>query len=437
MVKKPVKIVAIGVGSVSFGRSVLADTLSATALNGLDCTLTLVDINAESLERMYRLAERMKEVTGSTVKLERTTSRTDALPGADYVVISVAIQRYPLWEQDFRVPLALGFRHVLGENGGPGAAFHCLRSFGLVLPICQDIERLCPNALVLNYTNPESRVIMAINRMTNVRAAGLCHGFGAAYKGISQILERPVEDLDIVSGGLNHFFWVSRIADRKTGEDLYPRLRDRIANDPDCPMAPPLVKKMVEVFGHYTYPSDDHIGEYLSFAHEFTGVRWHYGQECKQVTRQPQPAQEHWLDKALRESEPLDRNLVQKSGELALEIVQDIEFNRGTWEPAVNVLNDGLYVPNLPADAVVEVPAVVDADGLHPQAVPALPEALAAFCRTQVSLQKLLVEAHATGSRNLLLQALLLDPAVNSVSAAEKLLDIMLDLQKDFLPEFT
>jgi len=170
------KIVIIGVGSESFGRGQIADLLQAKELQGRNVQLVLVDVDELALERMTCLAERIKVHTGSDMEIASTTARTQALPGADYVITAVARKRYPLWEQDFRIPLAYGFRHCLGENGGPGALFHALRSFELVLPICRDMERLCPDSLLLNFTNPEARVLHAILHLTKVKAAGICHG---------------------------------------------------------------------------------------------------------------------------------------------------------------------------------------------------------------------------------------------------------------------
>ncbi len=132
----------------------------------------------------------------------------------------------------------------------------------------------------------------------------------------------------------------------------------------------------------------------------------------------------------------VDKYIAEKTEELAIPIICDIEFNKSKWEPAVNTINDGLYVENLPADAVVEVPFVADKDGIHPQKVGTLPEALASFSRTQISIQKLLVEAYRKRSKNLLLQALLLDPIVNNVEKAEKMIDDMLEIQSEFLPQF-
>jgi alpha-galactosidase len=297
-----------------------------------------------------------------------------------------------------------------------------------------DVARICPKALVLNFTNPESRVCMGISQLTEARALGLCHGvIGARHRLADAILKRPLEEIDAVAGGLNHFFWFMKIADKKTGKDLYPLVRKRILKDPS--LVPPLVRKMVEIFGCYTYPSDDHIGEYVSFAHEFTGLKWHYGQECRRVPRQS-TIQEDWLKPYLQGKKPVDERLAGVTEEVAIPIIAAKERNRRSWIAAVNVLNTGNFVSNLPSDAVVEVPALVDGQGVKPQKIGALPEALAAFCRTQVSIQKLIIEAYRTRSKTLLLQALLLDPVVHHVGNAERLLDDMLALQSDYLPTF-
>jgi alpha-galactosidase len=230
---------------------------------------------------------------------------------------------------------------------------------------------------------------------------------------------------------------VLRIADKQTGADLYPRLRERALSDPDCPNMPPLVKKMVEVFGLYTYPSDDHIGEYLSFAHEFTGLAWHYGLETRKVPLQDQGATQDRLAPYAVGAKPLDDWALRRSGELAIPIILAIGLNRPVHAAAVNLPNADGYVAGLPTDTVVEVPATVDGSGIHPETLPPMPEALLAFCRTQAAIQKLVVDAYRERSRNLLLQALLVDPIVNSARNAERMLDHMLELQKDYLPAFT
>lgn len=427
------KIVIIGIGSEIFGRGMLADTISSTELQKLNTTLYLVDINKSALQRMFKLANLFKNYFKSNIKIKATTDRIEALKGAKYVITSVARKRYKLWEQDFRIPLSYGFKHCLGENGGPGAIFHALRSFELMIPIAKDIEKIAPDAYLLNFTNPESRVVMAVKSLTNVKVYGLCHGpFSCRHKTAS-LLNRDESSLDMVTGGLNHFFFLLKVKDKKTGKDLYPELRKAILkNDSNVP---PLVKKMVEIFGYFTYPSDDHIGEYLSFAHNFTGIKWHYGQECKKVTIEESPKID-LIGEYLNGKREIDEKITSRTEELAVPIICDIEFNKGKWEPAINTTNDELYIENLPQDAVVEVPFVADKNGIQPQKVGTLPEALASFCRTQISIQKLLVEAYRKKSKKLLLQALLLDPIVNNIANAEKMLNDMLEIQSDFLPKF-
>jgi alpha-galactosidase len=282
----------------------------------------------------------------------------------------------------------------------------------------------------LNFTNPESRILMAMTHLTEINAVGLCHGVLEARRSAAKLLKRELDDLKIITGGLNHFFWLLKVEDAHTGEDLRPFLKQRSQES-----SPPLVRKMVEVFDLFTYASDDHIGEYLSFAHEFTGLIWHYGGESRKVPRE-KPASVDWRDDYLSGRRQVDRNLTRPGGEIAVDIIADILEDKGKWEPSVNVLNTGKYVENLSNDAVVEVPAVVDAKGVHPEQVGPLPEALAAFCRTQISIQILLIEAYRQHSKKLLLQALLLDPVVDSLRRAEDMLDYMLELQKDYLPSF-
>lgn len=430
------KIVLIGAASHSFGLGQIADVLRAEPLANRNMTLSLVDEDAAALDRMLRVARRIKTHTGSRVVLESATDRRAALPGADYVVIAVARKRYELWEQDFRIPLAYGFRHVLGENGGPGALFHALRSFELVIPICRDIEALCPRALVLNFTNPEARVLHAICHLTRVNAVGICHGVAGALQKLSEYLGKPVEEMDIVSAGMNHFYCILKAKDRATGEDLLPKAIRMAAHD-STPGAPPLFRQFARVFDVFTFPSDDHIGEYVAFGSEFHGIQWPYGLENKSIRLAPEPAPDLLEEYASGRLPEGDARILAGSHEMTVPIIWDIELDRGIVRPAVNVLNTRGYIDNLPRDIVVEVPGKVDATGVHPLPVGCLPEAFAAFMRPQFTIHGLVTEAYRTHSKKLLLQALLLDPVVNHSTAAEKMLDQMLTAQKDFLPEFS
>jgi alpha-galactosidase len=435
------KIVYIGAGSHDFGRGQVVDVMTADDLKGRDVSVSLVDTNDQALDVMMRFALLAKDRFGSDAKIDGYADRRKALPHADFVITSVARKRYPLWELDFRVPMAHGFRHILGENGGPGALFHALRSIELMVPICRDVEELCPDACLLNFTNPEARVLHAVSTLTKVRAFGICHGVFSAIKAAAYYLEKPVDDLQIVSAGMNHFYQLLSVKDKKTGKELLGDLLERARQDPESAAGisgepQPLFKKMVEIFDMFTYVSDEHIGEYLGFGAEFADGEWHYGQESRPVTlKDTAPEKTDIADVVLRGAEPREW-MWEPSQEHTVPMICDIIVGRESWRPAVNVLNREKYIDNLAADGVVEVPAAVDGDGIHPQKVGSLSEPAAAMIRTQHTIHSLITEAYASGSKRLLLQALLLDPVVNSITAAEKMLDEMLMKQKDFLPSF-
>ena len=150
------------------------------------------------------------------------------LPGAKYVITSVAKRRYELWQKDYYIPAAYGFKNVGGENGGPGGAFHTLRSLNLMIPICRDMEKLCPDALLINFTNPESRVCLGASMLTGIRNVGLCHGPMITLYAIGKILDMPTDDIDMTAAGLNHFHWVLKVTSKKNGKDLYPELDKKI-----------------------------------------------------------------------------------------------------------------------------------------------------------------------------------------------------------------
>jgi len=431
-----VKIVLIGAASRSFGPRTIVDVFVNEELRRLDAELALVDLDEPNLEAVYRFGQMVGEFTKSAIRLSRTTDRCEALRGAGYVITSVARRRNELWALDFRVPLALGFKHIYGENGGPGAAFHTLRSFERMVPIAQDIERLAPRALLLNFTNPESRVCLAVNKLTKVRCVGLCHGVVGSIGKVANVLGRKYEDLKVTVGGINHFHWLTKIEDAKTGEDLYPALKQKVSEKPE--LCTEMVRKLWDVLGLLPFPVDNHIGEYLQFAHEFRGAKLHWGRDWDRVAMQPSgvavDARAH-LAPYLDGKVPVDEKVVRKSGEIAVPIICDIELNLGRREPSVNVPNENGAIENLPREAIVEVAAVVDRKGIHPEKVGALPAAIAEFCRRQVAIQELLVEAYRARSRKLLLQALLLDPCVDSIARAEQLIEDMFKLQGDFLPK--
>src|SRR3990170_7915545 len=263
------KIVAIGIGSFSFGVELLRDLFQAEELRG--CRLALVDISPDALRRMTAFAQRLNEAAGWQVEISPTTEREEALPGADFVVTSIEINRDALWRLDHEICLRQGVPSVLSENGGPGGLSHALRTVPPMVAIAGDVERLCPNALRLNYTNPEGRICLAIRRHTSLRAVGLCHGVAGTIPWVAGLLERQPSDLDLRAAGTNHFTWMVSLTEATTGDDLYPEFRERLAGLP--PEERPLSRLLWDRFGLFPTTGDNHVGEYIGWAAEVIGTQ--------------------------------------------------------------------------------------------------------------------------------------------------------------------
>jgi alpha-galactosidase len=455
--KKGLRIVLVGAGSREFARSVVHDLVLERELHeAVDLDVQLVDIDRDSLELMHGYARRCADAAGARIAFHATTERERALEGADFVLISIAVKRMELWEQDFRVPLAFGSPHIYGENGGPGAAFHALRNLSIIMPICRDIERLCPRAWVLNFTNPEARILTAILTLTRLRALGLCHGFHSFQELAARVLQRPLETLDVRTAGMNHFYTFYRITERSSGADLIPEFSRRV--DADAGLLQPLVRYLWKTFGMLGYGSDHHIGEYVRFADEFAGRLWKFGIEHRKVHPAEQGVDgrvvfEAWRNKvdvetyraegisaaerdALSGKTPLRGEDIRPSGELAIPVIADIALDRKRLREAVNLLNTDGFIENLDREGCIEVPAMVDGRGVHPDRVGRLPEGFAALVRQQQSIQRLVVKAFAEKSRKILLQALLMDPASPpGATQTERMMDTLLELQAAYLPE--
>ncbi len=443
------KVVLIGAASASFGPRMIADAMLTPEFRG--STLVLVDIDAERLEVMAAYARRLNEAIGAGLTIEHTPDRTKALPGAEFVITSIAVKRDELWKLDFHIPHKYGIKQVLGENGGPGGLSHSLRNIPIILDIARDIEKLAPGALLMNFSNPESRIGLALSRYTGVPFVGLCHGIGMAYDSIGRITGIPADDLKAIAAGLNHFVWVLDIRRKSTGEDVYPILRE--ADKAYDPSYYPLTRYMFRRYGLYPHPSDDHIGEYLPYAWEYCGLegydfeaadrgRERGWQGILRVARGEDPVPMPEAAGGSAEQDMLEnRPRLKKSGEFAFPIIASVLANRHELIESVNIPNNGL-IANLPDWAVVEVPAVVGADGVKGVRVGALPAGIAALLSTQAHVQDLVVEASVHGSRELALQALLADPVVGAaatapIQAAEKTLDELLQVHAPYLPQFT
>lgn len=419
--KKP-KIVFIGAGSMSFGIPMFRDVFSCQDLAG--ATLSLVDIDEKNLDRMFRLANRLNEASGLKIKIEKTMERRDVLSGADFVVTSIAIERCELWKQDFEVPRKYGIRHSLGENGGPGALMFGMRTIPVIIDIVRDMEELCADAYYLNFSNPETRIILAVSKYTKIKCIGLCHGLFMGQNAVSIILGRTYESIEVLGAGMNHFQWLLSIRDKETGKDLYPVLREKEKDfDPEFQ---PYTRKMFKAFGLWPTCSDDHLSEYQAYG-------WEAGEEGYNFEWDAQDRIRVSSEIEQRISGELDiTEWLSPSGEKAVEVITAIFFNRQKIIPSGIVYNDGC-ITNLPDDIAVEIPFIVDGAGIHKMHIGDMPLAIKNLLNMQVGPQQLSVEAAMHGSKEIALQALLCDPVVNSYEAAVKTLDELMDINKEYI----
>jgi alpha-galactosidase len=431
------KIVLIGAGSATFGLGTIGDILKSRSLQG--SSIVLHDIDSQALSRVEDIAQRFVKENSLPYTVSATTSRRDALQAAAFCIISIEVgNRFELWEQDWKVPLQYGIRQVYGENGGPGGLFHALRIIPPILEICADISQICPEAYIINFSNPMSRICLAIHRKyPDLKVIGMCHEVGSLPRHLPRMLETPLSNLSFKAGGLNHFSVLLEVTYNDTGKDAYPDVRqnaityfenlsDQLANIPSQSNEHKLVerwlfKEILERFGYLPITSDSHFGEYIQWAHEVVdhkGILDFYSRYKKRSLEQVSadriqgtPRQEFWR---------------------VVPVMESILTNSQHAELGVNIPNNG-FIDNLPQDLVVEVPAIVNGSGVHGLKLGLLPKGIAGLLYNQVAIHELTVETVLTGSRTVALQALLVDPVVNSVKSAEQTLDTMLELQARYL----
>jgi len=429
------KIVLMGAGSISFTPGLIRDFAKCRSLYG--STLALVDIDRAKLNVTSKLSKRLIEAAGADYRVETTTNRKRALRGADFVVVSIERDRFRTWKQDFEIPASFGIQQSLGENGGPGGLMHSLRNIPPIIDICRDMERICPEAQVINFSNPMTTICTAIHRYTNVKFVGLCHGLaGDGLPAVAKILGVKPDELDVVAAGINHFNWILELRYKRTGKDAYPVLRKKAPGN--LPSDQLLVGELYRTFGLWVTPSDSHVGEYLKFG-TLRKSEWAPGVEPMVFNYKSVRA---GMRKAERSAQAfaegkrdLKALLDQPTHEDAVPIVDALAHQRRRRFLAVNVPNRG-YVSNLPDGAVVEVPGVTTRAGVRGVHVGELPTGIAALCQRQVAICELTAQAAVERSRSAALQALLLDPVLPDIETAEKLLDKLLTANARYLPRF-
>jgi alpha-galactosidase len=428
-----VKLTYIGAGSAVFARQVMTDVLT---IDGMDHgTLALVDIHAERLDLARRIAEMLVERSGKDWEVVASTEREEVLPGSDYVINSIEVAGLSNVRHDYEIPLKHGVDQCIGDTVGPGGIFKALRTGPVWLDIVRDVQRLAPRAVLINYTNPMAIITLLALRASQLSVVGLCHSVQSSSRHLAGYLEIPYEELTWDCAGINHNSWFTRL--ERDGEDLYPRLRERVAI-PEVYEKDPVRFEVMLHLGAFVTESSGHFSEYCPYFRkrpdliekyirpDWLGGSGFYAKNWPIWHRD----NEEWIRKIVAGEEELPAG---RSLEYASYIIEAIELNR----PAViygNVRNAGL-IDNLP-DGCVEVATLVDGRGLRPCHFGPLPEQLAALNRTHMAMHELVVKAVCDRDRQSALYALTIDPltaAVCSLEEIRKMFDEMWEAQRPSL----
>jgi len=454
------KITVIGAGSESFGLTNLGAIMRTPQLAG--STLALCDKNEEGLKKIVTLARRISNEWGSDIKIESSVKSSDVIPGSDFVIISVAIDREKCWLMDHELGKKYGIIHY-AENGGPGGFFHGARNIALVHPILKEIEKLAPNAFVLNFTNPMTRICTLASHYTKVEMVGICHQIDFGHIMIARILAGDLgldvnsnylfrwggngeddrklisaaeERVDVLAAGINHFTWFRSIRDKQTGEELFPLFKKRFLEQT---VFEPYTRDIIRLFDECPVSGDAHLLEYLPYTSNPARGGWErYDIQMFPLTGGDKTRNEMWdnisdMAAGKKDIEPLRHVQTER----AESIIAAVWHGENLYDMAVNIPNTQHVISNLPVDAVVEVPAVLGLHGVKGVSMGDLPPIAAEFCNRQKIIVDLAVKAAVEGDRVAAVQALALDPMVDDLSVAERIVEEGLALNKAYLPAFS
>lgn len=437
------KLTFMGGGSTVFARNLIGDCLCVESLR--DSVFALYDIDAQRLEESRVILEAMKKEKGGYGRIEcycGVENRKAALKGADFVVNTIQVGGYePSTVIDFEIPKKYGLRQTIADTLGIGGIMRALRTIPVMQDFANDMEEVCPNALLLNYTNPMAMLTGYMLRYTPIKTIGLCHSVQVCSERLLKRLgmEDRIEGRRELIAGINHMAWLLELTD-KNGVDLYPEIKSRIAAYMADPEANDKVRMdYINHFGYYCTESSEHNAEYNPFY-----IKSKYPELIERynipLDEYPRRCIDHVV-KWEQDYQDILQNGIKthtRSSEYASGIMEAIITNK-PFEIGGNVLNTGHLITNLPADACVEVPCLVNGNGIHPCHVGALPVQCAAMNMTNINVQLLTIEAAVTKKKEHIYQAAMLDPHTGSeldIDTIKKMVDELIDAHGDYLPKF-
>jgi alpha-galactosidase len=431
------KIAMIGAGSTVFAKNLMGDILSFPEL--ADATISLMDINTDRLRTSEIVAHKVAKAVNARPTIEATTDRRAALKDADFVICMIQVGGYkPATVVDIEIPKKYGLRQTIGDTLGVGGIMRGLRTIPVLVDICRDMEQLCPNALFINYVNPMCMNQWALSRATSIKTVGLCHSVQGTAHQLADDIGVPYDEIDYVAAGINHMAFYLKFAHKKTGENLYPRIQQVVAEG----RVPDWNRVRYEMFtrlGYFVTESSEHFSEYTP---------WFIKRDRPEMIEEFNIPLDEYIRRCevqIAAWEAMRHELEDEGHEIAVERSMEygslIIHSMATSTPRTvygNVPNTGI-ISNLPQGCSVEVPCLVDGNGVQPTHIGAIPPHLAALMQTNTNVQALTVEAALSCKREHIYHAAMLDPhtaAELSLDQIWALVDDLIAAHGDWLPHY-
>lgn len=433
------KFAFIGAGSFVFTRNVVRDILTFPAFE--DCELALMDIHPGRLEGIRRCVQRIVDMSGKPAKVTTTLSRAEALTGADGVLCTVFNGDTDVWRYDIEIPKKYGVDINIGDTRSVSGIFRALRNIPLMLDICADIKKYCPNAVFLNYTNPMAMLCKAMQTYSDIEVTGLCHSVQGTAHMLAEWIGAPDDEITYTCAGVNHQAFYLKF--ERNGQDAYPQLREKI-KDPEFYNKEQVRNEMFRALDYYVTESSGHNSEYNQWFRKRPdliekycthGTGWNPGEYAYSLNLHRE-RDKHWpeeLEKWMQEDFSLARGNEYSS------YIFNARFGDHTpFQFNGNVINHGA-IPNLPADACVEIPCLADKAGIHPMMVGPLPDHLAILVNTTARMENLVVDAAMTHDKRKVYHAVCMDPLTSAVCSLEEIrqmVDELFAANDEFLHDY-
>ncbi len=436
------KITFIGAGSLGFTHELVRDILTFPLLE--NATISLMDIDAERLEWAKKGIDKLIAAGNRPTKVEATLDRVEALKGADVVLTTILAGSTEVWRHDIEIPKKYGVDANVGDTRGPSGIFRFLRTINPMMDIVRDMEKYCPNAVLLNYTNPMAMLVSAIQKQSFISTTGLCHSVQGSAMMLAEWIGAPFAEIDYLCAGINHQAWYLKYM--WNGQDAYPLIHNAVTERPEVYNEEPVRNEMFLALGYYVTESSGHNSEYnwwfrkrpdLIEKYCTHGTGWNPG-EYAYILKEYQHNEATWKEQVKeRLAQPLTKEDLQREHEYAAYIINALKGGE-PFKFNGNVRNTQL-ITNLPENACVEVPVLVDRAGFHPMHVGALPPECALLTQLSSGIEEMTIQASLAGDPTMVYRAICHDPLTASVLSLAEIRQMTNELfaqHKEYLPQF-